>query len=104
MRDLFLKTTDKQDIAEVLEPFFSEFQPTLENYFEVVDSFIVDYIGRLPLVINHDDPENEYVEVWSDKVYFNVRLVDETITLFDGFEDIAPELPTRTFAGSRNSN
>jgi hypothetical protein len=92
MEDLFLKIANKAALDAIINPLLPEGE-TFGNYFQN-DQFALDYIGKIPKAFNE---EGEVTE-WSTQNRFNVRLIDESVTLFDEFENVYPETPYRVFS------
>lgn len=91
MKDLYLKATSKQQVLDLL----AVKGLTMESdYFENED-FVIDWIGKVPKVINEGTGE---VESWFTDFRFNVRLIDESDDSFDGFVNVYPETPYRVFS------
>ncbi|TDO21890.1 hypothetical protein [Pedobacter duraquae] len=91
MKDLYLRTTNIQ----ALKLFLCENGIDLESEYLQNNQFILEWIGKVPKTKN---PETGEVLTWFTGQRFNVRLIDENCTLFDGFTNLNPETPYRTFS------
>jgi len=91
MKDLYLKATSYAALVSLLAGNGIEMEG---NYFQN-EQFIVDWIGKVPKVT--DEETGEVIE-WFTQYRFNVRLLDESVTLFDSFTSVYPETPYRVFS------
>lgn len=90
MRDLYLKVPDYNTLRAHLQAN----DIIIEGNYLQNEQFILDYIGKIPKAIDEEDNVTE----WTANDRFNVRLIDEELILFDGFESISPETPYRMFS------
>lgn len=91
MRDLYLKATS----FTALKAHLSANSITMEsNYFQN-EGVIIDWIGKVPETF---DLETGEVLSYFTQHRFNVRLLNDSLTLFDIFTNVFPETPYRTFS------
>jgi len=95
MKDLYLKATSLEalQIHLIANDVIKE-ASEMTGYFQNED-LIIDWIGKVPKVT---DEETGEVTEWYPDFRFNVRLLDETSTLFDTFQSVFPETPYRVFS------
>lgn len=91
MKDLYLKATSYAALISYLTENGIEMTG---EYFQN-EQFIIDWIGKVPKII---DEETGEVTEWFTQYRFNVRLLDESVTLFDSFTSVHPETPYRIFS------
>lgn len=95
MKDLFLKATSLEALQiHLISNDVIKEAPEMISYFQNED-LVIDWIGKVPQTT---DAETGEVLTWYPDYRFNVRLLDETNTLFDTFTNVFPETPYRVFS------